>query len=100
MVLDGHQGESAAEFTVLSLAGKILSEPRIEDPKSLLERVFRETENSFFVGMDDPIGRRLALRAELSVRERGKRRGGESLINVLLINVCFLFIAKTSWWYI
>lgn len=71
MVLDGHQGESAAEFTVLSLAGKILSEPRIEDPKSLLERVFRETENSFFVGMDDPIGRRLALRAELSQRPAG-----------------------------
>ena len=70
MVLDGHQGESAVEFTVLNLAGKILSESRIEDPKTLLERVFRETEDSFFVGMDDPIGRRLALRAELSVRER------------------------------
>lgn len=83
MVLDGHHGESAAEFAVMNLAGKILSESHIEDPKELLERVFHKTEDSFFLGMDDPIGRRLALKSELSVSgERG------TIVRGLCYTVC------------
>lgn len=70
MVLDGHDGEKAVEFVKVTLAGQLLLHEIVGGPNEILvaiEKAFRETEKNFFLAMDDPIGRRLALRAEISV---------------------------------
>lgn len=70
MVLDGHDGENAVEYAKMSLAGHLLSREIVGGPQEVadaIKKAFIETEKNFFLGMDDPIGRRLALKAEINV---------------------------------
>ena len=70
MVLDGHDGENAVEYAQMNIAGHLLSREIVGGPKEVadtIRRAFIETEQNFFLMMDDPIGRRLALKAEISV---------------------------------
>lgn len=72
MVLDGHDGDRAAEFSRAHLAGKLLGDDILHerDIASLIRRAFRQTEIEFFNRMDDTIIRRMALTAEVRVRWR------------------------------
>lgn len=71
MVLDGHDGDNAVEYAQMSLAGRLLSDELPSDRTDVIlktiERAFRQTEQYFFRTMDDLIGRRLALKSEISV---------------------------------
>ena len=70
MVLDGHDGDRAAEFASVHLAGKLLGDDILHerDIPSLIRRAFRQTEIDFFKRLDDAIIRRMALIAEVRVR--------------------------------
>ena len=70
MVLDGHDGDRAAEFSCSHLAGKLLGDEILHerDIPNVIRRAFRQTEIEFFNRMDDTIIRRMALIAEVRVR--------------------------------
>lgn len=71
MVLDGHDGEGAAEFTCNQLA-ELLLQSNLEEGgeatvREALKRAFLNTETQFFVKIDDAVIRRQTLMEEMSV---------------------------------
>ncbi len=70
MVLDGHDGEKAADFARLHIPGKLLAERMVGGPEEVCQRIhqaFRETEMQFFMALDDALTRKLSLQSEISV---------------------------------
>ena len=70
MVLDGHDGEKAADFAKLNIAGQLLAEEIVggaAEVISKIDKVFKQTETQFFLGMDDSIIRKLTLQGEINV---------------------------------
>lgn len=71
MVLDGHDGEGAADFACSHLAGMLL-QSNLEDGdeaavRGALKQAFLDTETQFFVKIDDAVIRRQTLMEEMSV---------------------------------
>lgn len=73
MVLDGHDGEMAADFACKALAEKLLHgdlhDTGDSAVKSALKRAFLDTETDFFVSVDDAVIRRQTLVEEINVSE-------------------------------
>lgn len=71
MVLDGHDGEAAADFACQHLASCLLHGIRQDsgddEVKRALQKAFRDTETQFFVKIDDAVIRRQTLMEEISV---------------------------------
>ena len=71
MVLDGHDGEGAADFACKQLAGMLLQSNLEEGGEAAvretLNRAFLDTETRFFVQIDDAVIRRQTLMEEMSV---------------------------------
>ncbi len=72
MVLDGHDGVRACEFTQKHLPS-VLLQSEIRDEHSIrtaLQRAFYLTEMEFFVRIDPHITRRMTLQLEIDVRDQ------------------------------
>ena len=70
MVLDGHDGDKAADFARLHIPGKLLAEGIRGGPEEVIRRInsaFKETEMQFFMAMDDALTRKLSLQSEINV---------------------------------
>ena len=72
MVLDGHDGETAADFACNHLSSYLLHGPvrpdsSDEEVKRAMQKAFRDTETQFFVKIDDAVIRKQTLMEEISV---------------------------------
>ena len=73
MVLDGHDGETAADFACQHLASSLLHGIRqdcgMDEVKRALQKAFIDTETQFFVKIDDAVIRKQTLMEEMSVSD-------------------------------
>ena len=70
MVMDGHDGEKAADFARLHIPGQLLQQRIVGGPEAVRECIvdaFKITERQFFMALDDALTRKLSLQSEINV---------------------------------
>ena len=70
LVLDGHDGEKAADFARLHLPGQLLAQRLTGGPQAVFLAIgtaFKETEKQYFMALDDALTRKLSLQSEINV---------------------------------
>ena len=70
LVLDGHDGEKAADFARLHLPGQLLAQRVTGGPQAMfmaIDAAFKETEKQYFMALDDALTRKLSLQSEINV---------------------------------
>ena len=99
MVMDGHDGEKAADFSRLHIPGKLLANRIIGGPDEVCQKIhqaFRDTEMQFFMALDDALTRKLSLQSEINVSVMVKNNRVDYNDIYLLFSLSLLSISFLS----